>query len=666
MKGPEALDERVTDTGDAVLRLPNRKARIRVGQLGAAREAVLLLTAAALCLGVVLYFGASRTSAEREHGTHDWLHHGNDLANTRFQDLDQINPGNVQNLQVAWVFHTGVLDPLAELEATPIEVDGRLFITDGHDNLFALNAATGQMLWKLDGFSDETQLAAFFLCCGRNNHGAAYGEGKVFIGRFDDSVVALNAETGKVVWQSTVANFHDRVSINSAPQFVKSGGRELVIISLSGGEYEIRGQVFALDAKTGNTVWHFSTTQSTSFAGQSFQTGGAAVWVPPAIDADLGLVYLSVGNAAPDIRGEDRAGDNLYSASILALNLFTGNPVWHFQEVHHDIWDYDSAQPAVLFPLEKDGKHFKALGHCSKTGQYYILDRRTGEPIYQVTEKPVPPTAPSAAFQNAAPTQPYSAVEPLTLLNFSQLSPAEQPDTAAITAALSSSLAPGQTTIVLSPQYTPPDETLRLIMPGDNGGCEWAPAAFSPRTKYVYYGARQEPDVFKTHSGNTSLIPQAVNGDLHLGSQFINQVPGAKPFGMYGATDTQTGKVVWKIQIPQPAKSGVLVAGDLVFFGEGNGTFDAADARTGNKLFSFNAPGNVAHAGGAAAGPMAYLADGREFVVNAFGGNVPDRTITANGNCLVGGSICDNPVGDAYIAFALPAREKEKDKDKDS
>ena len=661
MKGPEALDERVTDTVRAAVRLPNRKARSLVGQLGAARRVVLLLTAAALCLGVVFYFGASRTSAEREHGTHDWLHHGNDLANTRFQDLDQINPSNVQNLQVAWVFHTGVLDPLAELEATPIEVDGRVFITDGHDNLFALNAATGQVLWKLDGFNDQAKLAAFFLCCGRNNHGVAYGDGKVFIGRFDDSVVALDAETGKTVWQNTVADFHDRVSINSAPQFAKSGGRELVVISLSGGEYEIRGQVFALDAKTGATVWHFSTTQPTSFAGNSFQTGGAAVWVPPAIDADLGLVYLSVGNAAPDIRGEERAGDNLFASSVLAVNLFTGNPVWHFQEVHHDIWDYDSAQPAVLFPLEKDGKHFKALGHCSKNGQYYILDRRTGEPIFAVTEKPVPT---GAAFQNAAPTQPYSAVEPLTLLSFDQLSPQEQPDTAAITAALSSFLAPGQTSVTLSPQYTPPDDTLRLIMPGDNGGCEWAPAAYSPRTKYVYYGARQEPDVFKTHSGNTSLIPQAVNGDLHLGSQFINSVPGAKPFGMYGATDTQTGKVVWKIRIPQPAKSGVLVAGDLVFFGEGNGTFDAADARTGAKLFSFNAPSNITNAGGAAAGPMAYLVDGREFVVNAFGGNVPDRSITANGNCLVGGSICDNPVGDAYIAFALPTHQKEKDKGK--
>ena len=658
MKEPGALDEHLTESGSAIREFSNKKAQSVMGQLGATRKLVLLLTAAVLCLGVALYFGASRTSAEREFGNHDWLNHGNDLANTRFQNLDQISPGNVKNLQVAWVFHTEVLDPLAELEATPIEVDGRLFITDGHDDVFALNAATGKMLWKFDGFNDEAQLAAFFLCCGRNNHGVAFGDGTVFVGRFDDSVVALNAETGKVAWQSTVADFHDKVAINSAPQFVEAGGREFVIISLSGGEYEIRGQVFALDAKTGKTVWRFSTTQPTSFAGQSFLTGGGAVWNPPAIDADLGLVYLSVGNAAPDILGENRSGDNLFSASIVAINLFTGNPIWHFQEVHHDIWDYDSAQPAVLFSLEKDGKQFRALGHCSKNGQYYILDRRTGEPIYKVTEQPVPG---GAAFQNAAPTQPYSAVEPITPLRFDQLTADEQPDKAAITAAFSTFLAPSQTEVALSPQYTPPDETLRLIMPGDNGGCEWAPAAFSPRTKFVYYGARHDPDVFKTHAGNTSLVPQAVNGDLHLGSTFFNHVPGAKPFGLYGATDTRTGKVVWKIRIPQPAKSGVLVAGDLVFFGEGNGKFDAADARTGKMLFAFDAPSKITNAGGAAAGPMAYLVDGREFVVNAFGGNVPDRSVTSDGDCLGGGSTCANPVGDAYIAFALPTHGKEKD-----
>jgi quinohemoprotein ethanol dehydrogenase len=647
--GPHDLPR--TNPARAILELLARNRR-SAAKRPAARSLILIVALVALGVGVVLYWGASPTSAQ--HGNHDWPNHGNDLANTRFQNLDQINPNNVNKLQVAWVFHTGVLDPLSELEASPIEVDGRLFITDGHDDVFALNAATGKQLWKFEGFNDEAQLAAFFLCCGRNNHGVAYGDGSVFVGRFDDSVVALNAETGKVLWTNTVADYQDKVSINSAPQFARSGSRDLVIISLSGGEFEIRGQVFALDARTGKTVWRFSTTQPTSFAGQSFLTGGGAVWNPPAIDADLGLVYLSVGNAAPDILGENRAGDNLFAASIVAVDLNTGNAVWHFQEVHHDIWDYDSAQPAVLFPLEKDGKHYSALGHCSKTGQYYILDRRTGEPIYAVSEQPVPASGGSAAFQIAAPTQPYSAVEPMTPLRFDQLTPEEQPDTAAITAAFTSYLAPGQTQVALSPQYTPPDETLRLIMPGDNGGCEWNPASYSPRTKYVYYGARHDPDVFKTHSGNTSLIPEAVNGDLHLGSTFINHVPGAKPFGLYGATDTRTGKVVWKIQIPAPAKSGVVVAGDLVFFGEGNGKFDGVDAKTGKMLFTFNAAANIPNAGGAAAGPIAYLVDGREFIVNAFGGNVPDRSITANGNCLGGGHICDNPVGDAFVAFALP------------
>src|SRR2546425_49268 len=265
--GPLNLD--TTKSVSSILELLARNVRSAAGQRPAPRNVVLIVAAAALCLGVALYFGASRTSAE--HADYDWPNHGKDLANTRFQNLDQVNPHNVNKLQVAWVFHTGVLDPLAELEASPIEVDGRLFITDGHDNVFALNAATGQMLWKFAGFNDETQLAQFFLCCGRNNHGVAFGDGKVFVGRFDDSVVALNAETGKVAWQSTVADFHDKVSINSAPQFVQSGGRNLVIISLSGGEFEIRGQVFALDARTGKTVWRFSTTQPASFAGSCDQ-----------------------------------------------------------------------------------------------------------------------------------------------------------------------------------------------------------------------------------------------------------------------------------------------------------------------------------------------------------------------------------------------------------
>ena len=198
MKETGSPDSHETNSGNTILEFLAQSMRSVVGQRPAARNIILIVAAVTLVFAAALYFGASPTSAQREHANHDWPNHGNDLANTRFQNLDQINPNNVNKLQVAWVFHTGVLDPLSELEASPIEVDGRLFITDGHDDVFALNAASGQQLWKFDGFNDEAQLAKFFLCCGRNNHGVAFGDGAVFVGRFDDSVVALNAETGKV------------------------------------------------------------------------------------------------------------------------------------------------------------------------------------------------------------------------------------------------------------------------------------------------------------------------------------------------------------------------------------------------------------------------------------------------------------------------------------
>jgi alcohol dehydrogenase (cytochrome c) len=554
-------------------------------------------------------------------GNLNWSSYGNDLANTRFQDVDQINPSNVKDLEVAWVFHTGVLDPLAELEVSPVVIDGTIFVTDGHSNLFALDAATGEQIWayKPLDMGKMPPLSQISVCCGRNNKGVAFGNGKVFHGRLDNVVVALDAETGKILWETKVADFKQRLALNSAPQFVDG----LVIVSLSGGEYVVRGQVIALDAEKGDEVWRFFATLPESYAKDSYLRGGAAVWNPPAIDEDLGLIYIATSNAAPDVLGEDRAGDNLFSASIVALDLSTGKHVWHFQEVHHDIWDYDSAQPVVLFPLKKDGKELKALGHCSKNGNYYILDRETGEPIFPVTEVPVE-TEP--AWQHPSPTQPVSAVEPLTPLTF-------VPGTIDFT-----KLPPD---VSLAPQYTPPQERELLIVPGDDGGCEWNPAAYSPRTQYVYYGTRYEPTTFHTFPGNTSPNPEG----FFLGSTFKNRVPGVKAFGLYGATDTQTGKVVWKIQVDQPAKSGVLVAGDLVFFGEGNGRFHAAHAATGEVLFTFNGPAEVANAGGAQANPVAYVVNGREFIVNAFGGNVPDRN-----------NFPPNPVGDAIIAFALPEK----------
>ncbi len=554
----------------------------------------------------------------------DWPLYGNDLANTRYQDVDQINPSNVGQLQVAWIFHTGVLDdPKVDFETSPIEVNGTLYITDGHDDVFALDAATGQQKWAYKPLSivgEMPPLSQISVCCGRNNRGVVFvpnlgTAGAVVYGRLDDVVVALDAITGSVLWKTTVANYQDRVAINMAPQLANG----LVIVALAGGEFLTRGQIIALDVATGTIAWRFYTTAPGTWGGDSWKTGGSMAWQNPSVDLGLGLLYTGTGNPSPDINGVRRIGDNLYSGSVVALDLMTGHVNWYFQETHHDLWDYDSTMTTVLFPVEKNGETIPALGHCSKNGNYYILDRRNGKPVYAVTEVPVP-TMP--AWQHPAHTQPVSSVEPLTPLTF-------------VPGTIDAALLPPD--IELAPEYTPPQQQDLLIVPGDDGGCEGIAQAYSPRTKFVYYGTRYEPTTFHTSPNNP-----ACSGGICLGSTFEEVIPGVTDFGVFGATDTTTGKVAWKIDVPQPAKSGMLIAGDLAFFGEGNGKFHAVNAMTGDVLFTFDGT-TVPNGGGAQASPVAYVVNGKEFIVNAFGGNLPDRL-----------NFPPNPVGDAVIAFTLP------------
>ncbi len=554
----------------------------------------------------------------------DWPRYGKDLANTRYQDVDQINPSNVSQLKVAWVFHTGVLDPKAELEVSPVEVNGTVYITDGHDDVFAVDAATGQQKWAYKPTTIPGEMPPFSqitVCCGRNNRGVVYvphvglGGPAVIYGRLDDVVVALNANTGAVLWKTTVANYLDRTAINMAPQYANG----LVVAAIAGGEFLTRGEIVALHADTGRIAWRFHTTDPTSWAGNSWKSGGAMAWQNPSIDRELGLLYTGTGNPSPDINGVTRAGDNLYATSVIALDLAKGKIRWYFQETHHDLWDYDSTMTTVLFPVRKGDETIPALGHCGKNGNYYILDRRNGKPIFPVTEVPVPTTP---AWQNASPTQPVSAVEPLTPLTF-------------VPGTIDATLLPPD--VQLAPQYTPPQEQEYLIVPGDDGGCEGIAQAYSPRTRYVYYGTRYEPTTFKTSATNPPCA-----GGICLGSTFEEVIPGVTDFGVFGATDTRTGKVAWKINVAQPAKSGMLIAGDLAFFGEGNGKFHAVNAATGDVLFTFDGT-TVTNGGGAQAAPVAYVVNGKEYIVNGFGGNLPDRL-----------NFPPNPVGDAVIAFTLP------------
>lgn len=567
-------------------------------------------------IGVVVSVLAAPGVAAAGSGDVGWRYYGNDLANTRYQNLDQVTLSNASQLKPIWEFHTGVTDKNASFEDSPLVVGGTMYATTGHDDVYALDPATGAEKWAYHPESDMPPLKKIAICCGQDNRGVAYGDGMVYLARLDGILVALDAHTGAVRWKMQVADWHQGYALTMAPQY--ADGR--VMVGVSGGEYKVRGRLDVYDAATGKQAWVFHTTlPGKTWAGDSWQSGGGPIWTTPPVDEKRGLVYVNTGNAAPDVYGADRAGKNLHTASIVALDIRSGQVKWAYQQTHHDIWDYDSAQPSVLFDVQKNGETIPALGECSKNGYYYILDRDTGSTVYPAPETTVP-TQP--AWQNPWPTQPESTVESLT------------PHT----------VLPGTvpSKYLTAPQYTPPSKQSPVIVPGDNGGCEWPSAAYSPRTHDVYYGARYEPSFYTSHPGNANSTASAGRGapDHQLLGSSFSDLPGATDFGIFGATNVDTGKVTWRIKVAQPAKSGLLVAGDLAFFGESNGTFHAVNAATGAKLWAFDGT-SIPHGGGANGQPIAYRSGGREFIANPFGGNVADKHL---------GSVN----GDALVAFALP------------
>src|ERR1700689_1265064 len=322
--------------------------------------------------------------------TVNWLYNGADLSNSRYADIDQINPSNVAQLKPAWTFHTGVFDPNMSMEMTPIVFDGRMFVTTGDDDVFALSATTGAQIWHYSPASDMPKISTLPVCCNNDNRGVAYGEGLVFDARLDAVLVALDAKSGKEVWQTRVDLSSNGAGMTLAPQYLTtSSGVAEVIVGVTGGEFAVRGHLDAYAPATGKLLWRFWTTNPGTYAGTSWKTGGASVWGTPTFDPTLNMVYFSTGNAAPNLYVADRAGTNLYAASMVALDATSGELQWFFQEVHHDMWDFDGPQPTLLFTWNG----IPAIEHTNKTGFVWILDRASGEPLFPYAEVPVPPTA---------------------------------------------------------------------------------------------------------------------------------------------------------------------------------------------------------------------------------------------------------------------------------
>jgi alcohol dehydrogenase (cytochrome c) len=546
----------------------------------------------------------------------EWLTIGGDWSNSRYSTLTQINRDNVKNLKGAWVTHLGSgIGRKYSLEGTPIVKDGVMYIASGNDDVSALDAKTGALIWEHRSGIDQNINK---VCCGWDNRGVAVGDGKVFLGYLDGNVVALDIQTGKELWKTQIARWQDGYTITSAPLYYDG----VVYSGISGGDRQARGFLAALDAKTGKEKWRFWTVPAPGEFGSdtwpkpddpnpkranAWKHGGANIWQTPAIDPELGLIYFSTGNPGPEAGGMgiDRPGDNLFSSSIVAVTL-EGKYAWHFQQVHHDLWDFDCTSPVVLFDQTVDGTLRKGIAEACKTGWIYILDRTNGKPLIGIDEKPVEVDARVAS----SPTQPI-------------------PRGDAVMPQCPRPLPPWVTKCIFGVIYDQPI----LMSPGGNGGPNWAPMAHSPRTGYFYVTAADRPQ---------SRILRGLG-------KTVGPALGAKYGGTLTAVDSRTNKIAWQKHMPHSIGQGsgaLATASDLLFHGEPDGNLQAYDAKTGDLLWHWQT------GAGADAPTITYEIDGTQYVAIASGG-VSIQTSSSNGDMIWAFSLEGSP-GDRLKPFPAP------------
>ncbi len=518
----------------------------------------------------------------------DWVTNGGDLTNQRYSTLKQIDTTNVGQLKGAWMTRlkgSGAAGKYS-FEASPLVKDGIMYVVTGNDDVFALNAKTGVILWEYWSGIDQRIST---VCCGWVNRGLAMGEGLLFFGQLDANFVALDMKTGEVKWKTALEKWENGYTITSAPLYYDG----IVYSGIAGGEFGVRGRLTALDAKSGAILWRSYTLPAPGERGSETwppgtdhsMRGGATIWNTPALDPDLGLVYFVTGNCGPDYDGSMREGDNLYCASMMAVKAKTGEYVWHFQQVHHDIWDYDAASPVVLFDTVIDGKPRKGIAEAGRTGWVYILDRTDGKPLIGIDEKPVP----QDPRQKTAKTQPIPRGD-ATVPQCAELLPGYE-----------------KAGCIFDTFW----ETPVLMQPSGIGGTNWSPVPYSRDTGYFYVPGTVRTSAF-TRFGDKYILGQRYTG----GSQ---AAPIGSPMnGTFTAIDSKTNTIAWQHKTPYRIGGGggsSVTAGGLVFRGEPDGNFLALDAKSGKELWRFQT------GFGADAPPIFYEVDGEQYVAIATGGN---------------------------------------------
>lgn len=558
----------------------------------------------------------------------NWVSYGHDYSNQHYSPLEQINVETVKDLAPAWEYHTGVK---GSFQTQPMVVDGMMVITTPHNHVMAMDAKTGAELWRYEHVKRVEKTRA-----GPTNRGPAIGYGKVYQATNDGRLIALDRETGAMVWDSLIATpgpgevealadlgpeaqeaFKEGVGSFPAkmPPLVARGKVIAGVISAGYGFYEDlaatmgfigsqevnskhgrRGYIVAFDAETGDELWRWHTTKPDGWEGafsaktadgtpmqrdieaekaaapdfaDGWRQGGGSTWMTPAFDPDLGLLFLGTGNPSPADADHMRPGDNLYTSSLVALDIETGEVRWHYQIVPHDLWGYDVASPPILFDVPVGYNARPAVGVAAKTGWFYAVNRKSGSLLFK-----------SDAF---VPQQNIFA------------------------------------------RGTPEGVT---FAPGSFGGASWSPSAYSQATGFVYVPAIHKPAMLFEKTVTDEETGETVS---FMVTEYSEDSPQS---GTLTALNTRGfGKTMWQIETEKPLVGGVMAtAGNLVFYGQGDEIFVAVNAETGERVWEYNCGAGVN------APPISYAVDGRQYIAVAAGGNWYFKT----------------PPGDSVFAFALP------------
>jgi len=539
--------------------------------------------------------GASPTWAQ---SSNEWLMYGGDYANTRYSTLSQITTQNVNKLRVAWIRSLGSVE---SQESTPLFVGDTIYVSTstGPRFVFALNAKDGTLKWKYE--PEVPQDVGPTVCCGLDNRGVAYANGRVFVTRLDAKMVALDANTGKELWTVTVVDYKAGHAITSPPVVYKN----LVVTGYAGGEYGVRGAVQAYKQDTGELVWKTYTVPgpgepgNDSWKGDSWKTGGGSTWYVGSYDPKLNLVYWGTSNAGP-WGGHTRSTDtseygqytNLHTASQLAFDGDTGKIVWAYQMTPADVWDYDAVNEAVLADLTVGGQAVPALMKADRNGFFYVLNRETGKLV---------------------------SAEPFVNVNWAK------------------GIDKGTTRPIEDPEKRPRlSQWARNVCPNLFGGKNWEPMSYSQQSGLVYI------PTFNLCMDIAGKTESYTPGKFYLASEFdLDKADTGGHLSELKAWDPVKQSAVWGIKEDLPFLGGVMsTAGGLVFYGNTRGELKAVDAKTGSVLWKFNLGTGILQS------PITYMFDGKQYLAVVAGrikgppsflGKIGQKVIdaTAEGGMLV-------------------------------